>query len=58
MEFGVKRGSSFALRQGDPRVLVRLDPDVLEENLLGLGVVLQDGVDDLHARPLPLAPLL
>ena len=44
--------------QGNPCVFVRLDPNVLEEDLLGLGIVLQDGVDDVHARSLPLAPLL
>ena len=46
------------MRQGNACVLIRLDPYVLEKYLLGFGVVLQDGVDDVHARPLPFAPLL
>ena len=58
MFLSILKASGLGLRQGHPGVFVRLDPDVLEEDLLGLGVVLQDGVDDVHARPLPLVPLL
>ena len=50
--------SGPGLRKRHPGLLVRLDTNVLEQDLLRFGVVLQDGVDDVHARPPPFTPLL